>query len=118
MVVHQQDGRTAIVEVVADMLVVHLCRELVRLAGCLVIDAGSHLPSVLGLDVKVGKLPDVCRRHDGGVRHFMDILVHRVETQLQREVLLDGVAGGKTYLGGMVGLDDTCLMTGLQQGLL
>ena len=93
MVVHQQDGRITIVEVIADMLVIDLCRELVFLAGGLMIDTGSRLPAVLGLDVQVGEFPDISRRHDGSVRHLMDILVHRVETGLQGEVLQEGIAG-------------------------
>ena len=66
------------------MLVVHLCRELVFFVLRLMIYAGSSLPSVLGLDVLVGKLPYISGRHDGGVRHLMDILVHGVEASLQR----------------------------------
>ena len=100
------------------MLVVDLCRELILLPRRLMVDTGSHLPAFLGLDIQVGKLPDISRRHDGGVRHFMDILVHGVETCLQRKVVLEGIAGRETDLRRMIGLDDTCLLTGLQQGLL
>ena len=88
VVVHQQDCRTAIVEVVVDMLIVNLCRELIFLVSCLMIDTCRCLPAILGLDIQVGEFPDICRRHDGSVRHFMDILVHRVEAGLQGQVLL------------------------------
>ena len=118
MVVHQQDGRITIVEVIADMLVIDLCRELVFLAGGLMIDTGSRLPAVLGLDVQVGEFPDISRRHDGSVRHLMDILVHRVETGLQGEVLQEGIAGRETELWCLIGLDDTGLITCLQQRTL
>ena len=100
------------------MLVIHLCRELILLACCLMIDTGSHLPAVLGLDVEVGEFPDISRRHDRRVRHLMDILVHRVEARLQREVLHQRIAGRQADLRGMIGLDDTRLTTSLQQRLL
>ena len=79
------------------------------------IDTYSRLPAVLGFDVQVGEFPDVGRRHDGRVRHLMYILVHRVETGLQRKVLLNGIAGRETELGCLIGLDDTGLITCLQQ---
>ena len=48
----------------------------------------------------------------------MDILVHRVEARLQREVLHQRIAGRQADLRGMIGLDDTRLTTSLQQRLL
>ena len=111
MGVHQQHGRIAIIEIVVDVLVVHFGRELVILVPCLIIDTGSSLPSFLRLDIKVGKLPCVSRRHDRRVRHLMDILVHRVEAHLQRDVFLDGIERRQAKLRSLIGLNDSCLLT-------
>ena len=48
----------------------------------------------------------------------MNILVHRVETYLQRKVLLQGIAGRQSQLGSLIGLDDACLATCFQRGAL
>ena len=62
--VHQQHGTTAVVQIVANVLVVNLGRELILLVGRFVIDTSCGLPSVLWLDVQVRQLPHVGRRHD------------------------------------------------------
>ena len=62
--VHQQHGTTAVVQIVANVLVVNLGRELILLVWRLVIDTSCGLPSVLWLDVQVRQLPHVGRRHD------------------------------------------------------
>ncbi len=106
MWIHQQHGRIAIIQIVVNVLVVHFGRELVLLVPCLVIDAGSHLPSFLRLDIWVGKLPGVSRRHNRCIRHFMDILVHGVEAHLQRKVFLNGIECRQAQFRSVIGLDD------------
>ena len=62
--VHQQHGTTAVVQIVANVLVVNLGRELILLVWRFVIDTCCSLPSVLWFDVQVRQLPHVGRRHD------------------------------------------------------
>ena len=118
VVVHQQNGRTAVVQVVVDMPVVHLGRELVGFVVGLVIDARCRLPSTLGLDVGVREFPDIGGRHDERVRHHVDVLVHGVEARLEREALVRGIAGRQAQLGGLVGLDDARHVARLRQRAL
>ena len=84
VVVHQQYCGTSVVEVIVNVLVVRLCRELIFLAGRLIIDAGSQLPALLGLDIHVGKFPDVSRRHDRR-RHLFHRLYARSGQRRQRQ---------------------------------
>ena len=117
MWVHQQHGATAVVQIVADVLVVNLGRELVVFAWGFVVDTRCQLPALLGLDVQVGEFPDVGRRHDGCVRHLMYILVHGVESGLDRQVLLQRIFGRESQLRGVVGLEYARFVACLYQRL-
>ena len=104
VVVHQELGTTTVIQVVLHLLVVTFQREFPHAVRGIVIESTGQLPSLLRLDVHIAQFPGICRTHDAGVAHLMDVLAHGIEPCLHREIIIERISTRQTELRTVISL--------------
>ena len=105
MMIHDQPGRTAIIQIIVQFLIVPFHRQLQYLAGCIIICPCCQLPAILGFNIRITQFPGIRRRHNGSIRYLMNILPHGVEACLYGEVIIESIAGRQSELRPLIGLN-------------
>jgi len=104
MMIHQELGTTAVVQIVLHLLVITFQGELPHTIRCIVIESTCQLPSLLRFDIDITQLPSIRRTHDAGIAHLMNILAHSIEPYLHREIIIERISTRQAELRTVISL--------------